>query len=342
MPFQEENGRGQELAAPGSAARSGRLRARGRRCGLARALRAAPLRAAALLALALVVLTDTAAAEPPARRGADVLLAAGTAGDSEQVASQLANVGRLLESSSGAQRVLASDNELARKIRLSAIERHRAAESAFRAGDSAAARELLDEAAKTMFQAIRVLGPAAEVTQKKIADFDGRAESTRVLLEALQRIAREEGTQGPAARTVAGVEKTVAAARELLAAGRHDEARKLLDGGYEIAKAAVEGLRDGKTLVRTLTFASDEEEYRYELDRNDTHQMLVRVVVGEKQPGAQAGALVDQAVQRAGELRRQAEQRAGGGAFRDAVRLLEQSTTELVRAIRSAGLYIPG
>ena len=33
---------------------------------------------------------------------------------------------------------------------------------------------------------------------------------------------------------------------------------------------------------------------------------------------------------------------AGGGAFDQAIELLEMSTGQLVRAIRSAGIYIPG
>ena len=38
-------------------------------------------------------------------------------------------------------------------------------------------------------------------------------------------------------------------------------------------------MRSGDTLVRSLNFASKEEEYRYEIDRNDTHQMLIKVLV---------------------------------------------------------------
>jgi hypothetical protein len=78
------------------------------------------------------------------------------------------------------------------------------------------------------------------------------------------------------------------------------------------------------------------------VDRNDTHHMLVRVLVQEKRPGPQAQAAVEDLVQRAGVLRREAEAKAGGGNFRAAIELLEQSTRELVRAIRGAGLYIPG
>jgi hypothetical protein len=45
---------------------------------------------------------------------------------------------------------------------------------------------------------------------------------------------------------------------------------------------------------------------------------------------------------RARALRGQAETAAGKGDHAAAVRLLEDSTAELVKAIRNAGIYIPG
>lgn len=138
------------------------------------------------------------------------------------------------------------------------------------------------------------------------------------------------------------MEKTVAWARKPLKQGKHDQARELLDAGYQIAKAAVERVRDGKTLVRSLKFETKEKEYRYELDRNDTHQMPVKVLLDEKKPSAQARAVVDKYVARAGELRSEAEEKANDGDFKSAILLLEPSTRESVRAIRGAGVYILG
>ena len=96
-------------------------------------------------------------------------------------------------------------------------------------------------------------------------------------------------------------------------------------------------MRGGDTLVRSLTFASAEEEYHYEIDRNDTHRMLLNVLIepartSQVAPGTQQAAV----------LRGNAESAAQAKDFKAAVRLLEDSTRELVRAIRTAGVYIPG
>ena len=91
--------------------------------------------------------------------------------------------------------------------------------------------------------------------------------------------------------------------------------------------------------MRSLHFANKEEEYHYEVDRNDTHRMLVTVLLSDK-PAASAG--VQPLVQRAAQLRLQAEAAATRSEFSAAIEILEESTRELVRAIRGAGVYIPG
>lgn len=292
--------------------------------------------------LGVVSLPEPVGADVLRERSAASQLAAAAETDEAVVARRLQNVERLLHVSSGARRVLASDNELAKKIRDHALLRLEQAGKAFDEGDLVAANRLLDEASKTLFQAVRMLGTATATVDKKKRDFEARVESVQILLDALRRIAGEEGSQKAAEKTAAGVERAVAEARALADQGQHDEGRKRLDEGYEAAKLAVEKLRDGDTLVRTLEFETPEEEYRYELDRNDTHQMLVKVLMQEKKTGEQMQQKIDEFVARAKELRGQAEREAAEGMFEQATRTLESATKELVRAIRAGGIYIPG
>ena len=104
----------------------------------------------------------------------------------------------------------------------------------------------------------------------------------------------------------------------------------------------IESNRSGQTLVRSLKFASKAEEYLYEIDRNDTHSMLVGLLVGEKKKSDATKQKIVDYVAEASLLRQQAEAYASENAHEQAIELLEQSTRQLVRAIRSAGIYIPG
>ena len=225
-----------------------------------------------------------------------------------------------------------------------AKEVYLAARAALQGGDLDKASALLTEARSTFFEAVRLAAPE-EVTAKKLEnDYKARLDSVNALLGAYKRVANEKGgTAKAVGETVAQIEKSVAEAARLAQGGKYREGRSELDRAYLVAKAGISSMRSGDTLVRSLNFASKEEEYHYEIDRNDTHLMLINMLVQEKR--ADNPALDQQVsvfVAKARTLRTSAEEAAGRKDHVQAVRLLEESTAELVRAIRNAGIYIPG
>jgi hypothetical protein len=260
----------------------------------------------------------------------------------DQIERRLISVGTLIESSSGARQIEESGNAAAQVRRLRARELHAQATAALRSGDLAQASQLLDEAAQTMFNGVRAASAEKVTGPKDRSDFDARMESTRALLEAQKRIAAEKGGGPGAADLARRIEALMNEAARLAAAGKVDEGRVVLDQAYLAAKAAIGGMRGGDTLVRSLNFASKDEEYRYEIDRNDTHQMLVKVLLEEKRGAAGVDAMVERSTSAAAQLRKTAEEQAAKREFETAVKTLEESTRELVRAIRAAGVYIPG
>jgi hypothetical protein len=293
------------------------------------------MRRAVLLLAAGIAL----AAGPPAR--AQVASPSDAVVDPEALGRRLHQVHVLLETSSAAKQVEASANPeaLARREQARAI--YAEAEKAYRDGMMLQASRLLPEASVRMFEAVRMSAPEQVAAAKARADFDARLESVKSLSAAQKRILAEKPGSPGAAEAAATVDALLAEATREATANRIGSARAALDRAYLVAKAAIGSMRGGDTLVRSLTFASAEEEYRYELDRNDTHRMLVKVLLAEKRdsPGAAAaGPLVDKAA----DLRTQAERTADRRDWRAAIRLLEDSTRELVRAIRGAGVYIPG
>lgn len=302
------------------------------------------------LAIALMLSSGVAASQPqsaPAAVGQDSaatrLKASPSQIDKEQLSLRLESVGKLLEISSAARQIESSKDERAIAKREKAREAYKTARESFGAGDMPKASRLLTETTLLMFEAVRFAAPE-EVTGKKLEnDFNARHESVKALLAAYKRIAAEKSGVKGVSETVSSIEKSVAAALKLASAGKHLEGRAELDRAYLVAKAGVGGLRDGDTLVRSLNFTSKEEEYRYEIDRNDTHQMLIKVLVDEKRAAMpQLDKQVTKFINKANELRAAAEASAAAKDFARAVSLLEESTAELVRAIRNAGVYIPG
>jgi hypothetical protein len=275
--------------------------------------------------------------------GALAPAAARPAEDGAQLERRLASVATLIDNSSAARQIEASANPAALQARAQARELQQQAAAAWSAGRAPDATRLLDEAARQMFGAVRLAAPEQLIAAKMQRDFDSRMESVKALLAAYERISAEKGRGAPGAPAGKAMQAQVATAAQLAGAGQLEQARSVLDQVYLGARQSIEALRNGDTLVRSLQFASKEEEYRYELDRNDTHLMLCKLLLAEKRS---ANATLDASVQagldQAAQLRANADGLAARKDYPSAVRLLEEATRELVRAIRGAGVYIPG
>jgi hypothetical protein len=283
----------------------------------------------ALLVLGAGAASTGASAQPAA---------ADAAVDRVRLEQRLAAVETLLEHSSAARQVESSGDASARQKREKAREIYRQARAAFQAGQYARASELLPQASAQMFEAVRSSAPGEVAAPKARRDFDARLASVNSLHAALLRVAAEKPGAAGVAETSRDIENLVRDAERLAGEGKVDAGRAALERAYLLAKAALSSLRSGDTLVRSLHFATKEEEYRYEIDRNDTHQMLVKVLMDGKPRSAEQQS----GLAKASQLRTQADTAAAGADYATGVRLLEESTRELIRAIRSAGVFIPG
>lgn len=257
----------------------------------------------------------------------------------EQVERRVQSVGTLIESSSAAKQIDSSGVAAARERRDNARLIHREAVVALAANDAAGASKLLDQAAREMMDGARLAKPEQVAGEKHKRDFEARMESARALLAAQQRITKEKGAGREAQDAARSIERQIGEAQTIAAQGRYEDARPVLDRAYLTARVSIESMRRGDTLVRSLNFASKREEYDYEIDRNDTHAMLIKVLLADRKDAAGAMAPF---TEKAAALRSEAEAQAKKGDHAAGIKLLEDSTRELVRAIRSGGIYIPG
>ena len=253
------------------------------------------------------------------------------------VERRVQSVQTLVESSSAAREVVKSGRADALMRRNQARQAARLARAAYDTGDLQSASALAEDATRHLIAAARLARdePHPEEGARELAV---RMDSVGALLAALRRIAEEKNARGTP-QVAARVETLLAEAKALASAGRIAEARPLAEQAYLLAKAAVTAMRSGDTLVRSLKFATKEDEYHYELDRNDTHRMLLGLFL--KRLGEEASPRSED-LKRSGALRREAEERAARREHAEAIGLLEESTRLLVRTIRAAGVFIPG
>ena len=295
----------------------------------------------AILALALLhPLATSAQSEPTPPGSASTRLQAHDP-DRAQLERRFESVGTLIGKSTAARQIESSGVAAAIEKRANAQLQYEEAQRAFSAGDLAKASSLLSAASKTMFEAARLAAPETVTAKKVETDYKNKLESVRALLSAQQRISDEKGN-AESRESSKQVTALIEDAERKASAGEYQSARTILEQAYLLAKASVSSMRSGDTLVRSLNFATKEEEYHYEIDRNDTHQMLIKVLLAEKLSGSGANPRLNEHLAGAGALRGEAEAAAARGDFEAGIKLLEQSTGELVKAIRSAGIYIPG
>ncbi|MCU7941478.1 MAG: hypothetical protein KZQ87_02260 [Candidatus Thiodiazotropha sp. (ex Cardiolucina cf. quadrata)] len=258
--------------------------------------------------------------------------------DREAVQSRIDNVDRLINTSSGARRVTEGSKQ-AKALREQASRHFEKAQLYFQSDNMELANEELQQATLKMFQAIRLVGTGEIGDNKLKIDFQKKRNSLQALLEALKRVAVEKQTSSPQTGKII---KQAEAADRLAAESKIKEAQIQLDIAYETVKQEVEKLRSGDTLIRTLEFASNEEEYAYELDRNETHFMLVKLLLEDRNINAGTQSAVDKFLEDARRLRKLANKASEDGDFEEGIKKLEESTKQIVRAIRRAGVYIPG
>jgi len=256
-----------------------------------------------------------------------------------ELAPRIAMVRTLLFESSAARRIENSEDEPAKLKRQQAISTF---EEAIVPGDIDTRKAKLNDAVALLYASAALVSNNSGSDQKYREDLDRRQRSLDALLLAHERIMVEKGTADEHTLLLADIDADTRAVETLLAANKIDQAREHLDRAYEKTRLSVEQSREGETLLRELKFETPEDEFRYELDRNDTHRMLLTVLLQEKMQNERVKDRVHSYVEEADKLRESATEQASDERFEEAIELLERSTAELVRAIRGAGVYIPG
>lgn len=225
--------------------------------------------------------------------------------------------------------------------------------AAFRAGRTEAGYQRLDQAYVLVQTVVRRLASDPTLTTPMMAPapaidapadgrgarFDDLARSVMALEEAYRAIRQEVGDsepdRGPEIARLAG-----SATRDR-DAGRLDPAMRQMKQAYVLLQAEINRLRGGQTLVRELRFASEREEYEYEVDRHDSHLLLVELLLVQPRQDPAQAAIIRAAVDDSMRMHWIAHKHAAAGEYRHAVIWLEQASDALAALIRSYGHDIP-
>lgn len=207
----------------------------------------------------------------------------------------------------------------------------------------------VEEADRKLNEALRLMnGETRRLSQDQVREkqakqvYERRLKSVNAFMSAYDRVATEKGNGSAFKAQIAKIRQQVATAEGLAGKGDYEQAKDVLDQAYNATRTSIRDMRQGDTLVRTLNFATAQDEYKYEVDRNDSHFMLLQLAVDQQQLPKSVLPRIEKQRKAAEQLRADAEKQAAGGDYPTAIDTINKSTDALLKAIRLTGLSLPG
>lgn len=209
-------------------------------------------------------------------------------------------------------------------------------------GEFAKADTLLDATIVIMTETSRMLSGDTLTSQRNKHLYDRRLKSVRAFLSKLLRLTKELEEPVTLVENLASLESRVAEIEAIAASGDMDTAKTELDKTYKTIRLTLKSIRDGSTLVRTLDFSKPEDEWAYEVGRNNQYLELIQTLKEDGRMKASSEAMVTSLQKRAKEQRKEARKLATDKQWVKAIDTLLKSTGTLKRAIQTMGIFIPG
>ena len=287
---------------------------------------------AAILALAFA---GTAVPPPLAPATAHAQGAADAAPNRGVVEQKLKLLESLLNSPKTAQISASGDAEAAALIS-QARKGLEEARPALAAGDTTKAGALLDQALKASTAASSRTARAGQDDAQRVRNRQMLEELNSYSASLTQAVLEKGSAEGTAA--VQRIDKLVAQAGQMTAAGQHAEAGKLISEALNLAITTLSALRSGQTVVLSLKFDTPADEYAYEQKRHQSNEMLIDTLVREGKIDQGRRQLLDRYLEESFKLRSQAEQTAKGGDYPGAIKIMEKANDQLMNAMRASGL----
>lgn len=251
----------------------------------------------------------------------------------------------LLSQSPALLRIPQSNNAQAKKKLADVEALYAKASTEAGAGRPAAAVKLLDEALREIAAAARLVPDPAQQAAQERTRYTSLVESTRTFVSLYQNLSSRM-----AARKVAipagsfdfeRVGGMLAKAEGLAAGGDHKNANAVLGDAYKAVVGALSRMLMAETIVYDLKFESPADEFKHELARNRSYEELLPLALAQMNTPRETATLAERYGQQSKELRDVAQKQAAAGDFQAALKVIQDATGQLQRALRVAGVIVP-
>jgi hypothetical protein len=205
----------------------------------------------------------------------------------------------------------------------------------------------LDEAETALDEALRQVTAVArrsrpESPRPQLQDrYRQLLDGVRGFSAAFAEVAAEKGEATAAALDDERLDTLIDGAERAAREQRYAEGVRQLAEAYQMLSLALIEVRANETLEHRLVFESPAQEFRYEQERYKSHELLIKLMVAEREPAAETLARIQGEVERAMALDDRARSLAGSGDYAAAIRSQEAAVDHLVEALQQGGLFVP-
>lgn len=258
-----------------------------------------------------------------------------TAAPSLQLPMKLDYAEGVIMRSKSAERIESSDNEEAKAVLAEAREKYKQARQAQSDGEFEKSETLANEAIRLVTTAAMKVPNRMDdkaVQEKRYKDLLAQIETYRGWEHQSSDIDAE--TQAQMDKAILEIEK----AAEYAAKEDYAKANEFLGMALNIVIQVKNSSLKERTFSYDLNFETPIDEYKYELARNDDYLRLIPIAITQKQPSAGIQSLMDRFVQKAKVKRHDAESQFESKQYEDAVLTMQESTKELLSALKIAGV----
>ncbi|MBF0379744.1 MAG: hypothetical protein HQL69_01925 [Magnetococcales bacterium] len=248
-------------------------------------------------------------------------------------------VDRFLTKSRTAKRIAAQGKPEVKAIMAEAKAIYNQAVKARSSGDNKKVGILLDRALKLAISASKKAANPASKQWLYKSRYEDLLTSVKNFSVTLKRYLDQSGKSD--SKALEKIQSLIKNARQQAAKKQYQTAITDLKQAQSLLTSGIKKVLGSRSLVYELKFDTPKEEYQYEVNRGDSFEALVRMMLtqGTKASGKQK--LVDPMVAKYFSLRLKARNQASAGAYEKAISSQEEANKFLTRALRSLGLMIP-
>ncbi len=248
---------------------------------------------------------------------------------------------RMMLMTKSGRRISDSDNQEAKLILKDVNNKLNQVERLLERNQQVKADETLGEAMR-LFNIAGQMVPSESLKEQWKKDFPGLKEEVEISKDLHKRnynkITAKQGMGAGVNYDHKSVARLEAKADELADSGDYLNANENLMIARDMIQAAIRQMMSGRKIVYELNLDTPEAEFKYELNKYIGYEELIPIAIEQKKPGRGIKMLAMRHVQEAKRMADTARKTAAETDYPRAIRMLQDATAEIRKALKLMGV----